>query len=243
MSLPKLKISFGQSSDLAQITRVEELAWEDFARKLTTQPPAVDDKSSVGWYAAAEFEASHRHGKTFVARYALTLDYDHISKENIAQIASAFEPYAYLMYTTWSHHPDKPRIRVVMPLSRPAGADEFQAVSRKIAALADIEWAAGESHVVAQMMFMPAVKPEMAVTFRSKIHEGAAVDVDAVLGEYADWTDHTQWPHRRDGDNVYNASELPPAPCDKAGIVGEFCKAFSIEDAIIRFGLPYDRVR
>lgn len=241
MTAPKLKVSFGQSSDLAKIVRVEELAWEDFARKLTTQPPAVDDKSSVGWYTAAEFEAEHRHGKTFVARYALTLDYDHIAKENIAQIAGAFEQWAHVMYTTWSHTPEKPRIRVVMPLSRPAGADEFQAVSRWIAARANIEWAAGESHVVAQMMFMPAVKPSMAVTFRAKINEGQPVDVDAVLGEYADWTDHKSWPHRGEGDNVYNADELPTPPDEKAGIVGDFCRTYDVPAAIEKFGLPYVR--
>src|SRR6266540_2017235 len=139
MSQSKLKVSFGESSNPAGITRVEELAWDDFARSLTKQPPETEDKASVGWYAVAEFESGHRHGKTFVARYALTLDYDHIERDSVTKIAAAFEPFAYTMYTTWSHTPEKPRLRVVLPLSRPAGADEFQAVSRKIASLADIE--------------------------------------------------------------------------------------------------------
>lgn len=243
MSQSKLKVSFGESSNPAAIVRVEELAWDDFARRLTNTPPETDDKSSVGWYAAAEFEASHRHGKTFVARYALTLDYDHIERENVAQITTAFEPYAYAMYTTWSHTPEKPRIRVVMPLSRPTGADEFQAVSRKIAARAGIEWAAGESHVVAQMMFMPGIKPGKGEEHRARIHEGEWINVDEVLAEYDDWTDRTSWPHRKEGDNVYNADELPTPPDEKGGVVGDFCRAFSIEDVIAKFNLPYVKVR
>jgi hypothetical protein len=236
---PKLKVSFGQSSNLAEIVRVEELAWEDFARRLTQQPPETDDKSSVGWYAVAEFETSHRDGKTFVARYALTLDYDHISREDVATITGAFDAHAYALYTTWSHDPAKPRLRLVLPLSRPTGADEFQAVSRKVASWAGIDLPSGESHVVAQMMFLPAVKPGKGNEFRARIHEGDVIDVDAVLGSYADWTDHSSWPHRSSGDNVYNADELPVPPDEKPGIVGDFCRAFDVPAVIEKFSLPY----
>jgi hypothetical protein len=236
---PKLTVSFGDSSNLAEITRVEKLTWDEFARRLTKTPPETEDKSSVGWYTPAEFESSHRHGKTFVARFALTLDYDRIDRSDIGRITGAFEAYAYAMYTTASHTPDKPRLRVVLPLSRPAGADEFQAVSRKVASYADIELAAGESHVVAQMMFLPSVKPGKGDEFRQRIHEGSWIDVDQVLASYTDWTDHASWPHRKEGDNVYNADELPVPPDQKPGIVGDFCRAFDVPAAISRFNLPY----
>jgi hypothetical protein len=239
VTTPKLTVSFGHSSNLSEIQRVEQLAWEDFARSLTKTPPETEDKSSVGWYAAAEFEASHRHGKTFVARYALTLDYDHISRTDVAAIRETYKGLAYALYTTWSHRPEKPRVRVVLPLSRPAGADEFQAVSRRIAARFDIEKAAGESHVVAQMMFLPSVKPGEGKTFRAEINDGAHVDVDAVLEEYDDWTDKSTWPHRLEGDGVYNTDDLPVPPNEKPGIVGDFCRAFDIPTAIERFELPY----
>lgn len=128
-----------------------------------------------------------------------------------------------------------------MPLSRPAGYDEFQAVARRVATDVGIELIARESFVPAQMMFAPA-RPVGGVA-HARINAGALLDVDAVLAEYSDWTDHAQWPRRHDGDAVHAASAEKVDPRDKPGLIGEFNRAYTISQAIEEFGLPYRRVR
>ncbi|HZT03737.1 MAG TPA: AAA family ATPase, partial [Steroidobacteraceae bacterium] len=236
MNEPKLIVGFGRGS-LAEISRSEAMSWSDLVDLLTTPPPETDDKSARGWFIPADFEEDYRDSENFKHRYALTLDYDHISRDDLAVIKATYDSYAHVLYTTWSHSGDRPRVRVVMPLSRPAQIDEFCAVSRKVAAMAGIELASRESHVPAQMMFLPTIKPGARFSSRKNTH-GAWVDVDAVLATYENWTDRTSWPHRAEGDGTHKGDVQTP-PSEKPGIVGAFCRAFDIPTAIQRFDLPY----
>lgn len=236
----KLKVSFGAGNNLAEISRTEDLEWSELVALLTATPPETDDKASRGWFIPASFVPQYRDSENFEHRYALTLDYDHITREDITGIRDAYAGYANVAYTTWSHSYEKPRLRVVMPLSRPVTLEEFCAVSRWIAARTNIELASRESHVPAQMMFLPARKP--GAVFTAKINDGQWIDVDGILEfEYANWTDPTLWPHRADGDGVHATADGVTPPDEKPGIVGDFCRAFDVPSAIERFGLPYSR--
>jgi putative DNA primase/helicase len=234
-----LLVSFG-GADLAVITKRSSLTWAEFAGWLTEAPPELGNKADAGWYIPAEFDG-RRHSDNFVERHAITFDFDHVTIDTWGDVLNAWSDTAFAIYTTFSHKPDRPRFRVVMPLARPVGFDEFQAVSRKVAADVGIELIARESFVPAQMMFCPA-RP-LGGHFASRINEGACLDVDAVLAEYDDWTDVSSWPHRRDGDAVHAAAADKVDPRDKPGIIGEFNRTFTVSQAIERFELPYRRVR
>ena len=236
----EIVVSFGKPGNLAAITSTERLTWPGYVALLTAKPPETDDKASVGWSVPAEFEPVYRDGKNLKWRHALTFDYDAITRADVPVIEKAFASLEYVMYTTASHTADKPRLRVVLPTNRPMSPDEFGAVSRKVAARAGIELASRESHVPAQMMFLPSVKP--SGKFKAKHHPGQWLDVDDVLAEYANWEDRETWPRRADGDSTHTAATATP-PTEKVGIVGDFCRAFDIPAAIERFNLPYKRER
>ena len=197
----------------------------------------TEDKANAGWICGAEFSPEYRHSEHFVARHLLSMDYDHITPDDQERILGVYRGTAFAAYTTWSHDPARPRIRVWIPLSRPVGYDEFQAISRRVAARAGIELAARESHTPAQFMYRPA---SQAGTPFQHWEDTASpyLDVDKVLGEYSDWKDKAQWPHRSDGDHPHDAA-AGGSPLEKPGVIGEFCRAFRITDAIERFGLPY----
>lgn len=235
-----LCVSFGESNP-ATIVAARHPSWSDFSGWLTKEPPELTDKAARGWYIPAEFDPVYRDSQNFVARHAITFDFDHVTIDTWGDVLNAWCDTAFAIYTTFSHRPDQPRFRVVMPLSRPAGFDEFQAVARKVAADVGINLIARESFVPAQMMFAPA-RP-LGGHFASKVNEGAWLDVDSVLAEYRDWTDVKSWPRRPDGDPVHAASADKVDPREKPGIIGEFNRAFTITQAIERFELPYRRVR
>lgn len=235
-----LTVSFGKPDSLSVIASVRKVSWLDFAKWLTQVPPEVEDKAARGWYCPVEFYPVYRDSENFVARHAITYDFDHVGADTWERVLHTWEGLAFAMYTTWSHTPDKPRFRVVMPMSRPAKYDEFQAVARKVAADIDIELFARESFTPAQLMFAPTRKP--GGEWKYHINEGDLLNVDEVLAEYADWTEHTQWPHRRDADGVHKTDTMTRAD-EKEGVVGAFCRALSIEDCIERFKLPYVKVR
>lgn len=220
----------------AKVKKTWRGTWERFCELMLARVPETMDKASVGWVCGAEFDPEYRDSENFVARHFLTFDYDHITPEDYARILAYFSGHAALAYTTWSHVDNRPRLRLWMPMSRPCGYDEFQAISRRVASGIGIELAARESHVPSQYMFRPAVKP--FEEFKHWTFEGPWVDVDKILGEYDDWTDRSSWPHRIEGDGVHSEGSAID-PRTKPGIVGAFCRAFSISEAIGRFDLPY----
>jgi putative DNA primase/helicase len=243
----KLVVSFGSgvprpnNAQFAYITHVNRVQWDEVVALFIAQPPVSADKSSAGWYAFAEFDPVYRDSDNLVARHALTFDYDHVTPADVKTIRAAYAELEYVIYTTASHTAEHPRLRVILPLSRPAGYDEFQAVSRMVASKAGIELASRETHVPAQMMYLPTVKPGQK--YSAKRNAGEWVDVEAVLAEYADWTDRTQWPKRKEADGVHAVEGERVAPTKKPGIIGAFNRAFTISQAIEKFNLPFEKVR
>jgi putative DNA primase/helicase len=235
-----LTVSFGKG-DKAAITAVKVMPWEQFAAALTAEPPESEDKASRGWYIPASFNPVYRHGDNFISRDAVTFDFDHVGMEDWAKVLQSLPNIALAMYTTHSHSETQPRFRVVVPLSRPTSFDEFQAVSRQLASRFGIELAARESFTPPQMTYLPLRSPRGL--FTSHIQDGSWADVDAILGEYLNWTDATQWPRRSTGDDLHAAIERQTPPNEKEGPVGRFCRAFTVSQAIEKFNLPYKRIR
>jgi hypothetical protein len=233
----KLIISIGEKDNLAVVTRVVSTTWPKFVEFLTREPMRTKDKAAPGWYCPAHFEPAYRDGKNLVARHCLTFDYDDIDEWDAEEIKDVYKGLTHLMYTTASHTAEKPRLRIVFPLSRPVEADQFGAVTRKIAAMFDIEKLARESDKPAQMMFLPSVKPNGEFWF--EVVDGNWVDVDGILEGYDDWTNRTEWPKRLERDSTYVVGELIVSPDTKPGIVGDFCRAFTVPAAIEKFELPY----
>lgn len=233
-----LVASLGQKHP-AEITKVWRGDFKQFVAALLKKVPTTADKAAAGWVSGAEFKPEYRHGDNFVARHFLSLDYDHIKPEDVGRVLSMAGGTAFLAYTTHSNLPSDPRMRVWIPLSRPASAEEYQAVARKVAARADIGLAARESFSASQMMYRPC-KKEGAEFKHWENTEAPYLDVDKVLGEYDDWKDTKAWPRRFDEEAIGGGSG--ESPLEKPGIVGAFCRAFTITAAIDRFELPYTHV-
>jgi hypothetical protein len=232
-----LTISFGGRHH-AEVTKTRQVEWPQLVGWLTAEPPETATKEDKGWYCTAEFSDDYRHSDNYVARHAITLDFDHVDPWAFDAVAELLKDFAFAQYTTFSHTDEKPRFRVVMPLSRPAGYDEFQAVVRRVGEMIGIELVARESFTPCQFMFAPC-RPVGSDNWRSHWNlEGMWVDVDATLATYADWTNRDSWPRRQEHDRPSDL-ENKVSPLDKPGIVGAFCRAFSISKAIEHFGLPY----
>ena len=65
---------------------------------------------------------------------------------------------------------------------------------------------------------------------------GADLDPDVYLGKYADWHDASTWPvSGRQSEAVRRSIAQQADPLTKPGVVGAFCRAYTIEDAIETF--------
>lgn len=148
------------------------------------------------------------------------------------------EGYAAAIYSTHKHTPEKPRLRLVVPLARDVTPDEYQAIGRRVAADLGIDQFDDTSYQPQRMMYWPSCSQDGEYVFH--YHDAPFLDPDAVLARYTDWSDVSAWPmSSRVADVVKKTAATQKDPLTKGGLVGAFCRAYSIEEAIAAFVPAY----
>ena len=142
------------------------------------------------------------------------------------------------VYSTHKHTPEKPRLRLVVPLSRNVDPEEYQAVGRRVAATLGIDQFDDTSYQPQRLMYWPSASQDAEYLFRYT--DGALLDPDAVLAQYHNWRDVSSWPiSSREPEAIKKSATKQKDPLEKPGIVGAFCRAYSIEEAIAEFVPTY----
>ncbi|MHA0855896.1 virulence-associated E family protein [Paenibacillus sp. CMAA1364] len=169
------------------------------------------------------------------SRCLFTLDVDH-ANEGFIELAEilALNGSAHVIYSTHSHREDKPKYRIVALASRDMTPDEYAAASRRLAYILGMEYFDKTTFDVNRLMYLPSCSKDAEPIFEA--FEGEPVDVDALLAEYENWMDMSQW-HRHPGDHsdISKVRGKLKDSRDKEGLVGQFNRAFSPEEAIAEF--------
>lgn len=229
----------------------ERVPWSNFVARCTTFVPtnetpeeyaamSSDDKGrikDVGGFIGGKLKQSPgRHGRANIAsRTMLTLDLDHCTPTTGDELHDKCK-WAAVCYSTHSHTADEPRLRVVIPLSRPIeDALEYEAVSRYACnELALMEAVDSTTHQFSRLFYWPSAGKGAAVY--QWIKEGDALDVDAVIKGYGTTDYSTVWPlHPGERHEDFREMRKAGDPLEKPGLIGAFCRAYSIEEAIETF--------
>ncbi len=234
--------------------------WADLCKKLST--PAVtrerykafmamsrDEqlrlKSTNGWISGAQCEGKWRNLRNVKPRDLMTLDLDYPNPGFLDQVEMGVTPisqYEFFALTTRSHSPEKPRVRVVLPMKRKVTPDEYSPLVRILSFIIDHETQPMRQVDVvssrkAQMMFYPTISSDGV--FWSFRNEGALLDPDALLDwyetNYGDWRDLGKLPLFSGEDQLRKHADKAEDPLLKVGPVGHWCRAYSVEDIIAHF--------
>ena len=85
-----------------------------------------------------------------------------------------------------------------------------------------------------RLMYWPSTSANGEFFYKTK--DGPLLDPDAYLAKYADWHDASTWPvSSRQSEAVRRSITQQADPLEKPGIVGAFCRAYTIEEAIEAF--------
>lgn len=197
---------------------------------------AKDDQSKikdVGGYVGGYLRNGRRKPENVVHRQLMTLDIDFAHIDFWDDFCLQFDNAA-ILHATHKHSEENPRYRLIMPLSREATPDEYVAVSRKIAGTLGIELFDNTTFETNRLMFWPSSPKD--VEYYCEVQDGIWVDVDAVLETYIDWKDSSLWPTAdRKIQEVNGFVEKQEDPENKKGIVGAFCRAYTVTEAIAEF--------
>ena len=112
--------------------------------------------------------------------------------------------------------------------------DEYQAVSRRIADNIGIESFDPSTHQAERLMYWPSHPKDVEYVYQHG--EGNLVSVDQYLSTYRDWRDTSLWPTSEKESQIrLDAAKKQGNPLEKKGLLGAFCRCYSITEAIEKF--------
>lgn len=195
-----------------------------------------DDLKDVGGFVGGTLKTGRRKAENLANRTLLSLDLDHVttSVEDVWASITLFFGNELCIYTTHSHTPKKPRIRLIMPLDRPVLPDEYQAIARRVASDIGIDMFDDTTYTPVRLMYWPSTAMDGEYVFKHQ--KGSLLKADEVLAGYFDWTDINEWPTSSREDNlIVNKAKRQEDPYEKRGFIGAFCRTYSIAEVIDKY--------
>lgn len=202
----------------------------EYARMSKEEQSNVKD---VGGFVGGYLSGGIRKNANVMYRTVATLDIDYGTVNVWDDFTMAFG-FAAMIYSTHKHSSKTPRYRLVFPLSRQVSPAEYEPLCRKIAAEIGIDLFDDTTYELPRLFYWPSTSKDADFVF--DYQDGPACDVDAILSQYVDYKDVSAWPlSSREGDVIAHEIKKQGDPTEKPGVIGAFCRAYSIEDAIDTF--------
>ena len=242
----KLKISVANSRTATKWAN-RETTWEEFTKRLSTTYQTAEslaeflampkdeqtDIKDVGGFVLGQLKDGSRKAGYVECRSAVALDMDY-GTPGIMTFVRERLPYKGCAYGTHKYSPDKPRLRLIFPLSRDITEEEYEPMARALAVKIGMDYFDDSTFQATRMMFWPSTPADVHYYFES--WDGPVANPDDLLGGYADWRDISSWPvSSRETTKVKQNVKRQADPLTKDGVVGAFCRSFSIQEAIERF--------
>jgi len=224
----------------------QKMFWSDFAGKLqlptrgtetlaqylkypkSRQDDLKDVGGFIGGLASGSRKADHILGRDLV-----TLDLDSIPPGETDAVIRILESLGcgYCCYSTRKHEPQRPRLRVIIPLSRTCSADEYEPIARKLAGIIGIDYADPTTFQASRLMYWPSCCKDSQYVYRQS--DKPMADPDGLLALYKDWHDVSEWPQQPQEELTrQRLVKRQGDPLAKNGIVGAFCREYSIQRAM-----------
>lgn len=242
----------GSSSSLKWKTK--RFTWEEFLKRLGTpvitnetvrefdrlDKPSKSSLKDVGGFMAGELSGSQRLKKAVMSRSMITLDVDFADDLFPFDFVDRFPGYAAVIYTTRSDRPGARRYRLILPLKNEVtDVTMYEAAARKVAELLGIDLFDKTTFQAERMMYWQSLSKDQTGLF--EVFDGEPIDAEYLIGLYGDkeeWRDVRNWAFHSETERdtrVIVSKEMAKDPRDKDGLVGAFCRTYTIQEAISKY--------
>jgi putative DNA primase/helicase len=246
-NIQPLQICFGQTTKSNRVRNIS-VTWEQLCKKIevpirtsesydeycSMDTGAAGRIKDVGYFIGGPSTNGKRNAKNIITRNLITLDLDHAPKDFQDKFKLGVGEFEFCIYSTHKHSPENPRFRMLLPLSRIVSGTEYIAIARKLAQEIGIEYCDEASYVVPQAMYWPSCSKDAEYIFH--VNEGEWAAPDKILALYKDWQDTSEWPISSREKNAPRAAiKKAGNPLKKPGLIGRWCRTYSIHDVISKF--------
>jgi len=242
----ELKIAYGDSrlskrwvnkktsyDELCERFKVPRRTTETVAEYRKFTKDRRDAAKDVGGYVLGHLKGGRRKKDTVESRSGITLDADHADGSFIETVEMLFS-HKCAIYSTHSHTPEAPRLRMVIPLAREVSPDEYAALSRMVAETIGMDFFDDSTYEPERLMYWPSTPSDGVYVYKEI--DGDVLDPDQYLSKLSDWRDCSLWPtSSRQSEILQRSIRQQQDPLAKEGVVGAFCRAYSIEDVITAY--------
>lgn len=191
----------------------------------------------VGGFVGGEFEGNRRAANNLKSRDLICLDLDNIPAGDVEKILKKLfaASCAFVVYSTRSHRPDRPRLRVILPTDRPVTPDEYEPLARITAQIVGVlQYCDPTTFQANRLMYFPSCSNNSQYVF--EFNDAPFLCAAGALESVENWRDVESWPTLPDERILYTKMVKQQAsPVTKTGIVGTFCRAYDIGEAIDEF--------
>lgn len=206
----------------------------EYAKMDREQRGQIKDK---GGFVAGMMNSGRRTKGSVLSRSMVTFDLDYVdgSAPEVWQRICKNLDCTALVYSTHSHTEDSPRLRLIIPLSEDVPAEQYEPLARKLARnLGIIEQLDASTYEYWRLMYWPTTSRDAEFYFQTK--DGPYCNPSEILDAYDDWRDCSTWPvSSREAKVTRREIKEAGDPREKVGVIGAFCRAYSIEDAVDTF--------
>jgi len=203
---------------------------ERYAEYMSAKKTRQDEIKDVGGFVGGYVTDGRRKAENILHRQLITLDID-FCKSDIWEDFRELYGEAAAIYSTHKHCPENPRLRLILPLDRPVTTDEYTAIARRLAGSLDINAFDDTTYEPSRLMYWPSTAKDAEYYFN--FQDGPWLKADAVLSTYRDWRNSSEWPlSDRAGEVIHREIKKQGDPTEKTGIVGAFCREYSVDEAI-----------
>lgn len=220
-------------SEIVERCRTPQRSAETMGEYLRLSRDLQNDLKDVGGFVGGYLTDGKRKTANVQLRSMLTFDIDNAAP-GLWEDFTLNHPCAAMVYSTRKHTPEKPRLRLILPADRPMLPAEYEPVARRWASRLGIEQFDQTTYDLARLFYWPSVCHDGEYFF--DVQDGPAFSVDEVLATYRNYLDVSEWPlSSREGEARKREQRELGDPLAKPGIIGAFCRAYTIEEAIEKF--------
>lgn len=201
-------------------------------------PKEQQDKlKDIGGFVGGYLRDGRRKNGSVSSRQIITLDADFAPRDfwdRAMDLTIEGTDCAMAIYSTHKHSAAKPRLRLIIPLDREVTADEYEAIARKMADKVGIDFFDDSTYQPARLMYWPSHSADVDPVF--EYYDAPFLKADEILDEYPDWSDASYWPESSRMVGVRKKmADKQGDPTEKKGIVGAFCRTYTVTQAIEKF--------
>ena len=226
------------------------LMWSEYCDKLKTPIKSAetlqeylsytkakqDELKDVGGFVGGSLSGGRRKADAVTGRDLVTLDLDNVPRGGTVDILKRVGSLgcAAAVYSTRKHSDYSPRLRVIIPLDQTVTADEYEPIARKLAEMIGLVYCDPTTFEASRLMYWPSCSSDSQ--YVCEIYDNAFCSGKGILVMYDDWHDISSWPQIPGADAIEKRRLAKQEdPTTKRGIVGAFCRTYSITEAMEKF--------